>query len=76
MPSSVEKKINKIMTALTGVSDDDIDGVWIAENTVRYPGMETVDEGIYPYLLYRKYKKNPDEAVNHIITMAHELEKI
>lgn len=76
MSSSVEKKINKVMTALTGVSDDDIDGVWLAENTVRYPGMETIDGSIYPYLLYRKYDQNPEEVANHIITMAGELEKI
>jgi hypothetical protein len=76
MASSVEKKINKIMTALTGVSDDNIDGVWLAKNTVRYPGMETVDENIYPYLLYRKYKQNPEEVADHIITMASELDKI
>jgi hypothetical protein len=74
--SSVEKKINTIMTALTGVPDDDIDGVWLAEDTVRYPGMETVDECIYPCLLHRKYEQHPEEAANHIITMANELEKI
>jgi hypothetical protein len=76
MPSTVEKKINKIMTALTGVSDNEINGVWLAEDTVRYPGMEATDEGLYPYLLYRKYGQNPDEVANHIITMANELEKI
>jgi hypothetical protein len=76
MPASIEKKINKAMIALTGVSDDQIDGVWRADNIVRYPGMETVEEGIYPYLLYKKYKQNPEEAANHIIAMANELEKI
>jgi hypothetical protein len=76
MPSQIEKKINNIMTALTGVSDDEIDGVWLADGTVRYPGMETVDDAIYPYLLYKKYEQNPAEVANHIITMVNELEKI
>jgi hypothetical protein len=76
MLASVKKNINKIMIALTSVSDDTIDGNWLVENTIRYPGMGTIDDDTYPYLLYRKYVKNPDEAANHIITMAKELEKI
>jgi hypothetical protein len=76
MPVSVKKNINKTMIALTGVSDDAIDGNWLKENTIRYPGMGTIDDNTYSYLLYRKYVKNPDEAANHIITMAKELEKI
>jgi len=74
--SPVEKKINKIMTALTGVSDDEIDGVWLVENKIRYPGMENIDEIIYSLLLYRKYEQNPEEAANYIVAMASELEKI
>jgi hypothetical protein len=71
------KKINRVMTALTGVSDANIDGgEWRAEEKIHYPGMETVDDAIYPYLLYKKYKQNPAEAANHIITMVNELEKI
>jgi hypothetical protein len=76
MPVSVKKNINKTMIALTGVSDDNIDGNWLVENTVHYPGIETIDDDTYSYLLYRKYVKNPDEAANRIITMAKELEKI
>jgi hypothetical protein len=76
IPSQTEKKINKIMTALTGVSDNEIDGVWRADGTVRYPGLETVDDAIYPYLLYKKYEQNPEEVANHIIAMVNELEKI
>jgi hypothetical protein len=76
MPAQIEKKINKVMTALTGVSDDEIDGVWLADGTVRYPGLETVDDAVYPYLLYKKYEQNPTEAADHIITMVNELEKI
>jgi hypothetical protein len=75
MSASIEKAINKKMTALTGISDDEIDEVWRAENTVRYPGMENVDEAMYPYLLYKKYEQAPEEVANHIITMVNELEK-
>jgi hypothetical protein len=71
-----KSKTNKTMEALTGVSDDEIDGVWLVDGAIRYPGMETVDDAIYPYLLYKKYEQNPTEAANHIIAMANELEKI
>jgi hypothetical protein len=71
-----KEKINRVMTALTSGSDYGNDGEWRAEETIRYPGMETADEAVYPYLLYKKYKQNPTEAANHIITMATELEKI
>jgi hypothetical protein len=76
MPAQIERKINRVMTALTGVSDDEIDGVWLADGAIRYPGLETVDEAVYPYLLYKKYKQNPAEAADHIINMVNELEKI
>jgi hypothetical protein len=76
MPPQMKREINKVMTALTGFSDDSIDGNWLVNETARYPGLETVDDAIYPYLLYKKYKQNPTEAANHIITMVNELEKI
>jgi hypothetical protein len=76
MPESIGKNIHKLMADLYGISDDKFDeGVWLAENT-RYPGLETVDEEIYPYLLYKQYEQNPAEAANHIIKMVNELEKI
>jgi hypothetical protein len=73
---SIGKNIHKLMADLYGVSDDEFsDGVWLAENT-RYPRLKSVDEEIYPYLLYRQYEQNPAEAANHIIKMVDELEKI
>jgi hypothetical protein len=76
MSPSVEKSINKVMTALTGVSDAETDGEWRAEGNVSYPGMEHTEEALYPYLLYKRYKENPQEASDYIIAMANELEKI
>lgn len=75
MAPAIEKSMNKVMTALTGVSDDEIDGVWRADG-ITYPGMEHTEESLYPYLLYKKYKQNPEEAANYILTMVNELEKI
>jgi hypothetical protein len=78
MPSSVKTNIEKIMTGLIDASDVDFDSNWrVEKNIILYPKIEITDKGIYPDLaLYRKYKKNPEEAANHIITIASELEKI
>jgi hypothetical protein len=50
MSPAIEKSINKVMTALTGASDNEIDDVWVAEGTVSYPGMEHTEETLYSYL--------------------------
>ena len=75
MSPTVEKSVNKVMAALTGVSDAKTDGVWLAADIVSYPGMEHT-EALYPYLLYKRYKEKPQEAADYILAMAHELEKI
>jgi len=73
--SNTGEIITKVMKDETGILESVNDkGVWLAEDT-RYPGMEHIDENLYPYLLYKKYKENPDEAANYIISMASKLDK-
>ena len=78
---AIEKSINEVMTALTGVPGAKTNFAWDSGGVASYPGMEHTEKALYPYLLYKKYKENPQEAANHILAMANlamanELDKI
>ncbi|GMO24937.1 MAG: hypothetical protein Pg6A_12100 [Termitinemataceae bacterium] len=75
MPPAIVEAINTVMRTLHGTRGALINNtVWSAENAA-YPDLKPVDSTLYPYLLYKKYKKSTQEAAKHIIQMVEELEK-
>jgi hypothetical protein len=76
MPADVKKHINNTLSSVTGYFEDKAGGIWSAKGVLTYPGMEHIDESLYPYLLYNTYRKNPDEVADHICKIAKELEKL
>jgi len=72
-------KINKIMSGLTGVRNEDwkVDNIIWASKSVKYPGLEDIDnDDIYSFELYLIYSKNPQAAADKFIAMANALMNI
>jgi len=71
-------KFRKIMSGITGIRDYDHGEetcVWFSE-TVRYPGLENVEEGIYKYELYQIFSKDPQAVADKIVSWVMELKTV
>jgi len=73
----IEARLIQKMVEITNHKNENRDdGIFDLYGTNRYPGLESVDEDLYFYRLYKLYTENPQEAADRIINIAYELENV
>ncbi|GHV91765.1 hypothetical protein AGMMS50268_22680 [Spirochaetia bacterium] len=71
-----EERMAKEMAARTNHQNEAGDHIFALYGTNRYPGLETVDEALYFYRLWKEYTERPQEVANRIIGIAKALESV
>jgi hypothetical protein len=73
----LEKHMAEKMTLCTNHPSEpagkDVFALW---GTNRYPGLESVDETLYFYRIYKVYTERPQEVADRIIAIARALESV
>ncbi|GHV02357.1 hypothetical protein FACS189485_02560 [Spirochaetia bacterium] len=71
-----EERMAKEMAARTNHQNEKSDGIFALYGTNRYPGLETVDEALYFYRLWKEYTEHSQEVADRIIGIAKALESV
>ncbi|GHU78463.1 hypothetical protein FACS189462_3170 [Spirochaetia bacterium] len=71
-----EERMAKEMAVRTNHQNEATDHIFSLWGTNRYPGLETVDEALYLYRLWKVYTEHSQEAADRIISIAKALESV
>jgi len=61
-------KVRKTMSGMLGVRNGDDDSVWWSESG-KYLGIDTEEDDLYKFELYKMYSQNPQAVADRIVSM-------